>query len=76
MPTKKDIEMLKRNGWTVECERPFEIRHEDGSFASGQAAIIVTRDLQEQEPPLCVECGEIATNTTKTFCDEHEHLVF
>ena len=27
-------DLLKENGWEVECESPFEIRHEDGSFAS------------------------------------------
>lgn len=33
-----DEEILKEMGWTIECQSPFEIRHEDGSFASGQAA--------------------------------------
>ena len=37
----KKIEMLEENDWTVECESPFEIRHKDGSFATGQAAEIV-----------------------------------
>jgi hypothetical protein len=38
----KDIEpILSRNGWTIECESPLEIRSEDGSFASGFAANIV-----------------------------------
>lgn len=36
-----DNELLKINGWDIECESPFEIRHEDGSFATGQAANIV-----------------------------------
>ena len=30
--------ILKKNGWVVECESPLEIRHTDGSFASGIAA--------------------------------------
>lgn len=34
-------------GWTVECESPFEIRHEDGSFASGQAASMTLLVLQQ-----------------------------
>lgn len=32
-------------GWTVVCEHPFEIEHEDGSFASGQAAQLVCDTL-------------------------------
>jgi len=39
---KEDEELLKENGWDVECESPFEIRYEDGgAFASGLAADIV-----------------------------------
>ena len=34
--------ILKRKGWIVECEIPFKIRHKDGSFATQQAAEIVT----------------------------------
>ena len=36
-------------GWTVECESPFEVRHEDGSFASGSAARYVVKTVQEGE---------------------------
>lgn len=32
---------LEIQGWTLECEHPLEIRHQDGSFASGQAALTV-----------------------------------
>ena len=35
-------QLLERNGWTVECEHPFEIRHEEsGSFATMKAADMV-----------------------------------
>lgn len=34
-------ELLEKDGWTIECESPFEIRNTDGSFASGQAAHIL-----------------------------------
>ena len=44
---KDDIELLKNNGWTVECESPFEIRHVDGSFATGQAAEAILDGLKE-----------------------------
>ena len=37
--------LLERHGWEVECESPFEIRHEDGSFATKQAATIVLSAL-------------------------------
>lgn len=37
--------LLEKHGWTVECQSPFEIRHSDGSFASGQAADLVLHAL-------------------------------
>lgn len=44
--TREDkFEVLAQNGWTVECESPLELRHEDGSFASGQAAIFILDNL-------------------------------
>lgn len=45
---KEDELLLKAEGWEVECESPFEIRHEDGSFASGQAAQMVLSVLREE----------------------------
>jgi hypothetical protein len=45
-------ELLAKYGWVVECESPLEIRHNDGSFASGQASHIVVmhyRDAAEYE---------------------------
>jgi hypothetical protein len=38
---QSDIDLLESFGWDVECKLPFEIKHTDGSFASGQAATIV-----------------------------------
>ena len=43
----EDVELLKAHGWEVECELPFEVRHVDGSFATGQAAKLVLDDLKE-----------------------------
>jgi len=40
--------LLKDLGWEIECESPLEIRHEDGSFASGYAAIILYDHLEEE----------------------------
>jgi len=42
-------EILKEDGWVVECESPFEIRHEDGDFATGQAARMVVNQLREDK---------------------------
>lgn len=44
---KEDIQILEENGWTVECESPFEIRHEDGSFATLQAANLILAYLTD-----------------------------
>ena len=48
LPVRKitDNEILKAYGWTVECDSPFEIRHEDGSFASGHAAKMIVEYLK------------------------------
>ena len=43
-----EVEFLKKHGWTVECESPFEIRHTDGSFATGQAAKAVLDGLMAE----------------------------
>lgn len=49
MPNRKitDKQLLEAYDWIVECESPFEIRHEDGSFATGSAASIVVEYLRE-----------------------------
>lgn len=41
-------ELLSLKGWMVECESPLEVRHHDGSRASGQAARIVIDALLEE----------------------------
>ena len=33
--------ILEENGWTIVCESPFEIEHEDGDVATGYAAKII-----------------------------------
>lgn len=42
-----DEDILKFYGWTNVCISPFEIEHDDGSFASGQAARITLSSLKE-----------------------------
>jgi hypothetical protein len=46
---RSDESILESNGWEIECESPFEIRHEDGSFATGQAAHMVLSSLKDEE---------------------------
>ncbi len=46
---EKDELMMNRHGWTIECKSPFEIRHEDGSFASGQAARIIVDHVRSED---------------------------
>lgn len=41
--------LMEKNGWCIECESPFEIRHEDGSFASGYAAKIIEMYYEEDD---------------------------
>jgi hypothetical protein len=38
-------EKMESAGWQIECWNPFEIRHQDGSFATGQAAHLVMQDV-------------------------------
>jgi hypothetical protein len=46
---EKDERLLERNGWTVECWSPFEIRHEEsGSFATKIAANKVLNGLRAE----------------------------
>lgn len=43
---ENDKLILVKNGWTIECENPFEIRNEEtGDFASGVAAKAVLDSL-------------------------------
>lgn len=44
-----DLDFLEENGWTVECELPLEIRHnETNSFAKGLAAQYVIEGLKKE----------------------------
>jgi hypothetical protein len=46
LDAETDEALLEADGWTVECKSPFEIRHKDGSFATGQAADAVVFTLR------------------------------
>lgn len=64
--------ILERFGWEIECNSPLEIRHKDGSFASGQAAHIVKWECEKEykeQNPLIFEYknwkGEIGIRTVQ-----------
>lgn len=46
---KEDKNILAKNGWSLDCQSPFEISHSDGSRATGQAAQMVLDTLKEEE---------------------------
>ena len=51
----EDFALLNEDGWEVECESPLEIRHADGSFASGYAANVVVSDLKSEHVQRFIE---------------------
>ncbi len=61
--THQDEILLTAAGWTVECQNPLELRHADGSFASGQAARIVLADVLS-------ECGIVAKSEELQVLEE------
>lgn len=44
----KEEEILEKYGWSIDCESPYELSHEDGSFASGAAAHYVKNAILEE----------------------------
>lgn len=56
------------DGWVIECESPLEIRHTDGSFATGQAARLVLDGLKIK-PQLNGEEQEIEIPQVKELQD-------
>ncbi len=47
MITDKQELVLHLNGWTIECQSPLEIRHQDGSFATLNAAVAVAFAVEQ-----------------------------
>lgn len=54
---EKDVEILSRDGWTVDCESPFELSREDGSFACGAAAEYVLSYVKDKFKAAQCSCG-------------------
>jgi hypothetical protein len=62
-----DIKILENNGWIVECESPFEISQENGSFASNNAAKLILETLRRENPnPLKILCNDL-TNILEEY---------
>jgi hypothetical protein len=47
IPDFKAVIELEKHGWTLECESPLELRHENGSFVSGLAALNLIANYKE-----------------------------
>ena len=45
---EEDKKILQHAGWSVDCESPFELRHCEGSYATGQAASLVLLDVRSE----------------------------
>ena len=39
---------IESQGWIIECESPLEMRHEDSSFATYNAAEIIIKELTKE----------------------------
>ena len=55
--------LLQAEGWTVECVSPLELRHQDGSFATLQAALLVVAEVCSSgaRQPFAPELEELET---------------
>ena len=50
---------MEDDGWTFECESPLEIRHSDGSVATGRIAEIVADSYVDDSQSISDRAGEI-----------------
>jgi len=65
---KKELteeEILKEMGWTIVCQSPHEIEHEDGSSASGSATQAVIDSIVEEYHLMKKEEAELAEEAKK-----------
>lgn len=46
---KETEQLLEKEGWTLECESPLEIRHATGEFVCGNAATLVIESLRKRD---------------------------
>lgn len=52
-----DRRILEEDGWTVDCESPFEISDADGNMATGRAAQYVLDYLKDTSELEWCNCG-------------------
>jgi hypothetical protein len=68
-------------GWEIECKSPLEIRHEDGSFATGQAAQIILNSMDDAEDDVASKVkifmgyGTGAENAYNTWMEENKRKI-
>lgn len=55
--TDNDRRILEEDGWTVDCESPFEISDADGNRATGRAAQYVLEFLKDTSELEWCNCG-------------------
>lgn len=73
---KNDIKVLEENGWSVDCESPFDISNDEtGDQASGMAAQIILDSFRPKKKRKC-HCGEPVDKTDLdsvyySLCKEH-----
>jgi hypothetical protein len=68
-----NIKILEANGWTVECESPLEIRHEETeSFATGAAAYFVLDAIVSAEERKNMVIEELAQKFVDDMNIVHE----
>jgi hypothetical protein len=67
--------LLERNGWEVECESPKEIRHSDGSFATGQAVNYVLIGLDREEIVIKAPCPQCQKENALRYSTENGDVV-
>jgi hypothetical protein len=71
----EDRKLLEDDGWTIDCESPFEISDKDGSSAQGRAANYVLDYLKNVEPFFwCAECGREEVKEQGARCSECQGL--
>lgn len=70
----KDESLLKAAGWTLECDSPFEVRHRDGSFASGQAARLVMEAVRTESKMLS-PCSDESRKPLKEVIEQLEATI-
>lgn len=68
-----DRKILEVNGWSITCESPFEIEHEDGSLATGQAAYSVLNELKFDDNR--VKCKVITSFNQNDFEERLEEFL-